>query len=216
MVCDVCRLVDSFDPDVTDEQNLLVTCTQCKIKVHEKCYGITKLADPWMCSFCESGEKENEKKCALCFKAGGALKKTTKSAWVHIICSLFTPKVLILDNEEMQPICLDAIRRNSFELLCYICEEIGACVKCSTKSCKKRFHVTCAQEKRLLVEQTTNEGESIDFNGYCEEHVSGQKCFKIISKNVNHVMNARRRQSFLDNANKKNADWIFDEVSKMV
>ena len=76
IVCFVCG-----DGDYEDD-NLIVYCSKCNIKVHQKCYGIMIIPEEdWECHLCKAFNMDNEKKenmeCILCPNKGGAMKPCT-------------------------------------------------------------------------------------------------------------------------------------------
>eukprot|EP00116_Pleurobrachia_bachei_P004757 sb/3465019/ len=82
----------------------------------------------------------------------------------------------------MEPIRISEVPCERFQKSCYICEDRGdsmnaknkgACISCHYPSCRRSFHVTCAQGSRLLCEQETGP-ERNDYFGYCESHISQQ------------------------------------------
>lgn len=79
--CSICS-----DPE-TDE-NRIVECKKCNVKVHLACYGVIEFSGNSTCSPCDS--KKVDPIFALCIHKGGAIKKTVCSKWVHVICALFT------------------------------------------------------------------------------------------------------------------------------
>ena len=42
--------------------------------------------------------------CALCPVQGGAMKQTPEGTWVHIVCAMYVPEVLFLDDVAMEPV----------------------------------------------------------------------------------------------------------------
>ncbi|WVZ73483.1 hypothetical protein U9M48_021783 [Paspalum notatum var. saurae] len=79
--CDVCCLGES-----SMESNRIVSCSSCKVSVHQKCYGLHAVPDgQWLCVRCtyleSTGRSSNEDAggtksmpCILCPKEKGALK----------------------------------------------------------------------------------------------------------------------------------------------
>lgn len=170
----VCKNLVTFDSNKTDDENVIVSCLKCRIKVHQKCYGVEAKEKMWLCSFCRSGTllKSLRRKCELCTQIVGPLKATTNKRFVHVICALFHPGCAFSDKIAMEPISISRVPTSVFKMKCYYCIErkkaiaSGATVKCSTKQCKKCIHVTCAQLKKCLREED-NAG-MINFKLYCE------------------------------------------------
>jgi len=143
--CDVCCLGES-----SMDFNRIVNCSNCKVSVHQKCYGLRLVPDgQWLCAWCtylesnkDSGSTQSTP-CVLCPKEKGALKpvkvEPTRNAdvshlkFVHLFCSLWAPEVLVEDMESMEPVTnLDSVQENRMKLTCSICKvKHGACVRCS-------------------------------------------------------------------------------------
>ena len=165
--------------------NQLVYCdgTGCTVAVHQACYGIINVPDgSWFCKRCESQERQVRLKCELCPSKDGALKRTDNNGWAHIVCALYIPEVSFGNNTTMEPIKISDVPYERFQKSCYICEDKGdsmsakgkgACISCHYPSCRRSFHVTCAQGSRLLCEEETG-SERLDYFGYCEHHISQQ------------------------------------------
>lgn len=82
MVCDVCDKVFAADMNTTNDENSIVECVQCKVRVHQFCYGVENCSTSWLCNFCEENSSTQQtKKCVLCPNTEGALKKTTCKNW---------------------------------------------------------------------------------------------------------------------------------------
>ena len=165
--------------------NQLVYCdgNGCTVAVHQACYGIISVPEgSWFCKRCESQERQVRLKCELCPSKDGALKRTDNSGWAHIVCALYIPEVKFGNNSTMEPIRIAEVPYERFQKSCYICEDKGdsmnakgkgACISCHYPSCRRSFHVTCAQSSRLLCEEETG-SERLDYFGYCEYHISQQ------------------------------------------
>jgi len=166
--------------------NALVYCdgAGCTVAVHQACYGIINVPDgSWFCKRCESQERQVRLKCELCPSKDGALKRTDNSGWAHIVCALYIPEVKFGNNTTMEPIRISEVPYERYQKSCYICEDKGdsmnakgkgACISCHYPSCRRSFHVTCAQSTRLLCEQETG-SERLDYFGYCEHHINLQQ-----------------------------------------
>ncbi|KAL6296703.1 hypothetical protein ACE6H2_004845 [Prunus campanulata] len=64
-----------------DEINNLLTCSQCSIKVHQACYGVSKLPKGhWCCRPCRTSSKDIV--CVLCGYGGGAMTQALRSRTV--------------------------------------------------------------------------------------------------------------------------------------
>lgn len=214
MVCDVCEKVFLVDPNSTSDENNVLQCIQCNIKVHQLCYGVEIFSSSWLCDFCKINENTQEKKCELCPITGGVLKATTSEKWVHVICALFTPNVVIKDITTMSPIDLSNISKRCFKLSCYICEEkgkneLGACVKCFVTKCKRYLHVSCGQNALTLQEKMSNKGNLL-FIVYCEDHVN-RKSPPIPIKSIETVLRGRKKVNDIVKAKVTNTAWIIHQ-----
>lgn len=162
MVCNICRNIELYDPDATNEDNVILKCTKCNLKVHERCYGGNekfRRKKSWLCNFCSSKDKEQStiRKCQLCPEPNGALKATVCKQWVHLICALFNSSCEFVDEINLQPININKVSMKSFITTCSICakfgKKIGATVLCAFDKCRIQMHVSRAQNKNRLREQ---------------------------------------------------------------
>lgn len=204
MVCDVCENVFLLDLNTTSNENSIVTCSKCNVKVHQLCYGVAEYAAEWLCDICK---KSDEKACVLC-------PNTTGTDWVHVICGLFTPGVVVKNpTTNMQPMDLTNVAKKSYGLQCYICEKNGlyrppgACVTCSAHKCKRNLHVTCGQRAGILKERKSAKGNLI-FIAYCEEHLPREANMRISFSSVATVLNDRQKVNDKQKAKTANAKWI--------
>ncbi|PWZ22149.1 PHD finger protein rhinocero [Zea mays] len=169
--CDVCCLGES-----SMESNRIVNCSNCKVSVHQKCYGLHAVPDgQWLCAWCtylestgwslkEDAGNTQSMPCALCPKEKGALKpvkvESTRNEgighqkFVHLYCSLWAPEVFVEDMESMEPVLsLENVQENRMKLTCSICKiKHGACVRCSHGTCRTPFHPICARESKHQME----------------------------------------------------------------
>uniref|UniRef100_A0A1I7XU07 PHD-type domain-containing protein n=1 Tax=Heterorhabditis bacteriophora TaxID=37862 RepID=A0A1I7XU07_HETBA len=186
--------------------NPLIYCDGpgCEVAVHQGCYGIQEVPEgEWFCAKCHispsysNGDNHNHNgtnglnnghgaRCELCPFGFGALKRTEKHGWAHVICALYIPEVRFGDVHSMDPVILSdvPVERTvciigfSFEKPCYICASggdsgaaaIGACMSCNKPGCKRGFHVTCAQQRGLLCEEGGG-SKNVKYCGYCEHHL---------------------------------------------
>ncbi|PAV91804.1 hypothetical protein WR25_18964 [Diploscapter pachys] len=174
--------------------NPLIYCDgpDCEVAVHHGCYGIQEVPEgEWLCakctasSSCTNGAQTNGEpngkipvRCELCPSSYGALKRTEKHGWAHVICALYIPEVRFGDVHSMDPVILADVPADRFEKICYICAaegnneaaNIGACMSCNKTGCKRGFHVTCAQQRGLLCEEG-GINRNVKYCGYCEHHV---------------------------------------------
>ncbi|XP_012680815.2 lysine-specific demethylase 4B [Clupea harengus] len=132
-----------------DGTSLLLSCSSCSLQVHASCYGVhpEMQKEGWMCSRCTAVAWTAA--CCLCNLRGGALKMTTDSRWVHVICAIAVPEARFVNATEREPVDVTAIPDTRKGLICVYCHKpsrqpCGACVQCSHESCSTSFHVTCA------------------------------------------------------------------------
>lgn len=168
--------------------NPLIYCDgeNCEVAVHQGCYGIQEVPDgEWFCAKCTNATlmmpgsiNEATYCCQLCPFDYGALKKTDqKDGWAHVICALYIPEVRFGNVHSMEPVILSDVPVDKFQKTCYICNEErpndakkGACMSCNKSTCKRSFHVTCAQRKGLLCEEGAI-SRNVKYCGYCENHL---------------------------------------------
>eukprot|EP01105_Mastigella_eilhardi_P009346 TRINITY_DN2211_c1_g1_i3.p1 TRINITY_DN2211_c1_g1~~TRINITY_DN2211_c1_g1_i3.p1 ORF type:complete len:1407 (-),score=455.89 TRINITY_DN2211_c1_g1_i3:68-3724(-) len=161
VVCSVC-----FD-GVSDDTNQIVFCDGCGIAVHQDCYSIRCIPQgPWKCQRCQAPNK-HAVTCALCFRGGGALMRTTDHRWVHVHCAIWTDETIV-DTEpgslRIEEIDISKVRRSTLSQVCTLCGKAGVCTKCSQRGCKTRMHLSCAQEHHLQINGAPH------FTLYCATH----------------------------------------------
>ncbi|XP_010869557.2 lysine-specific demethylase 4B isoform X2 [Esox lucius] len=140
-----------------DGTSLLVSCCCCSLQVHASCYGVrpdTTKGKPWKCSRCSAVAWTAD--CCLCNLRGGALKMTTDSRWVHVICAIAVAEARFVNAIEREPVDVSAIPESRKSLKCVYCYKNskqmgGACIQCSHDSCSTSFHVTCAHIAGVLM-----------------------------------------------------------------
>ncbi|KAJ3389810.1 putative PHD type zinc finger protein with BAH domain-containing protein [Lobulomyces angularis] len=186
--CAVCNALFSV------AENLLVECSQCLLKVHQKCYGIASsfLSDKGQfdCDKCVN-EKNREVsiiyECVLCTRVfpdrHQALKRTIGSNWCHVQCAVFIPGVIFGDFENFNSVeNLGCVPKENYST-CQICDipNKGATIKCYEKNCSRYCHITCGQEKLwefVILEKNVKKKNLMKNNirnnifgvGYCFEH----------------------------------------------
>ncbi len=138
-----------------------------------------------------------QKFCQLCPAKDGAVKRTDTSKWAHVVCALFIPEISFGNNRTMEPIITKDIHADRLNRKCSICELINpdpttdtpvtlqstditkftyttghVYVNCNRPGCKEWFHVTCAQSKGLLCEDTSVSQHNVTYCIYCRSHYS--------------------------------------------
>ncbi|KAL7387000.1 hypothetical protein ABVT39_016858 [Epinephelus coioides] len=141
-----------------DGTSRLVSCTQCCVRVHTSCYGVSgdeAELDDWLCARCEADAITED--CCLCSLRGGALQRANNDKWVHVLCAITVLEARFVNVTERGPIDLSAIPLPRFKLKCAYCrkrmkrEVKGCCVQCSHGRCSTAFHPTCAQAAGILM-----------------------------------------------------------------
>lgn len=156
--CHVCDLEEE-----AEGYNELLVCDNphCRVMVHQNCYGVArppKSDEVWLCDPCRLGVSPI---CELCPVLGGALKPTDTGRWCHLTCALWMPGTDVQSDETGLAGPISGINRVDPErrpLKCSICMNPGnlhgACIQCNGDwNCYKSFHVLCARNAGLLMEQ---------------------------------------------------------------
>ncbi|KAM3876541.1 lysine-specific demethylase 4A [Diretmus argenteus] len=140
-----------------DGTSLLISCSQCSVRVHTSCYGVdpATVTKEWKCARCKaSAMTEN---CCLCLLRGGALQKANNNKWVHVMCAVAVLEARFVNIKERSPVDLSGIPLQRFKLKCYYCKKrmkkaSGCCVQCSHGRCPTAYHPTCAQAAGVLMQ----------------------------------------------------------------
>jgi hypothetical protein len=176
--CDVCTSRES------SRGNKILTCSSCKLNVHQECYGVSRVPQgAWFCQPCTELQRQSQSlrspgivpqanmlwaQCALCCRGGGALKRSTDGRWVHVFCAQWMPEtstegVLIQGMESVNP--------ERFALLCSICQrQEGACLTCNFGHCHGAFHPPCARDSGLYMTVRISTGGRLQYRAYCDRH----------------------------------------------
>ncbi|RNA14233.1 AF-10 isoform X3 [Brachionus plicatilis] len=189
--------------DTGYSNNLLVYCdgVDCKVAVHQCCYGILNVPDDsWYCGSCKHKielasnalkskcwhggrhlhDQFKKLTCELCPCRDGALKRTQCNKWAHVVCALYIPEISFGNVKTMEPIILKDIKCQRFDKKCSLCLNTdnscsqGVYVNCGYKDgCQEWFHVTCAQRKGLLCEESNSSYKNnLNYSIYCSEHLN--------------------------------------------
>ncbi|XP_077573621.1 lysine-specific demethylase 4A isoform X2 [Stigmatopora nigra] len=140
-----------------DGTSLLVSCSQCAVRVHASCYGVDPAAvsKDWKCARCKANAlMEN---CCLCCLRGGALQRANNNKWVHVLCAVAVLEARFVNVADRRPVDLSGIPLQRFKLKCYYCKKrmkkaSGCCVQCSHGRCPTAYHPTCAQAAGVLMQ----------------------------------------------------------------
>lgn len=114
------------------------------------------------------------RRCVLCRRAGGLMKRSACNQWTHPLCVMFTPELTVDANMRANNLAaVDAYRQ---DLKCTFCRSRGAaCVQCHYGDCCAAFHPYCAYEGRLQMIVREAKGpasieSSIHYEIYCRKH----------------------------------------------
>ncbi|XP_061894365.1 lysine-specific demethylase 4A isoform X3 [Entelurus aequoreus] len=140
-----------------DGTSLLVSCSQCSVRVHTSCYGVdpARVSKEWKCARCKANAMVEN--CCLCCLRGGALQKANNNKWVHVLCAVAVLEARFVNIKERTPVDLSGIPLQRFKLKCYYCKKrmkkaSGCCVQCSHGRCPTAYHPTCAQAAGVLMQ----------------------------------------------------------------
>uniref|UniRef100_A0A8C6SYF1 [histone H3]-trimethyl-L-lysine(9) demethylase n=1 Tax=Neogobius melanostomus TaxID=47308 RepID=A0A8C6SYF1_9GOBI len=140
-----------------DGSSLLISCSQCSVRVHASCYGVdpTSVNSDWKCARCQANALTEN--CCLCSLRGGALQKANNNKWVHVLCAVAVLEARFVNITDRSPVDLSGIPLQRFKLKCYYCKKrmkkvSGCCVQCSHGRCPTAYHPTCAQAAGVLMQ----------------------------------------------------------------
>uniref|UniRef100_A0A8C5F6B9 [histone H3]-trimethyl-L-lysine(9) demethylase n=1 Tax=Gadus morhua TaxID=8049 RepID=A0A8C5F6B9_GADMO len=140
-----------------DGTSLLISCSQCSVRVHTSCYGVdpANVSKDWKCARCRANAMTEN--CCLCSLRGGALQKANNNKWVHVLCAVAVLEARFVNITERSPVDLSGIPLQRFKLKCYYCKKrmkkaSGCCVQCSHGRCPTAYHPTCAQAAGVLMQ----------------------------------------------------------------
>ncbi|XP_056131703.1 lysine-specific demethylase 4A isoform X2 [Lampris incognitus] len=140
-----------------DGTSLLISCSQCSVRVHTSCYGVApaSVTKEWKCARCKANAMTES--CCLCSLRGGALQKANNNKWVHVMCAVAVLEARFVNITERSPVDLSGIPLQRFKLKCYYCKKRmkktpGCCVQCSHGRCPTAYHPTCAQAAGVLMQ----------------------------------------------------------------
>ncbi|XP_035278436.1 lysine-specific demethylase 4A [Anguilla anguilla] len=140
-----------------DGSSQLISCSQCSVRVHTSCYGVSPegVSQDWKCARCEANAMTED--CCLCSLRGGALHRANNDKWVHVLCAVAVLEARFVNLADRSPVDLSGIPLQRFKLKCFYCKKrvrkvAGCCVQCSHGRCPTSFHATCAQAAGVLMQ----------------------------------------------------------------
>uniref|UniRef100_A0A669CW17 [histone H3]-trimethyl-L-lysine(9) demethylase n=1 Tax=Oreochromis niloticus TaxID=8128 RepID=A0A669CW17_ORENI len=112
-----------------DGTSLLISCSQCSVRVHACQYTHVRLHTHILFT----------------------------SEWVHVLCAVAVLEARFVNITERSPVDLSGIPLQRFKLKCYYCKKrmkkaSGCCVQCSHGRCPTAYHPTCAQAAGVLMQ----------------------------------------------------------------
>uniref|UniRef100_A0AAR2JL12 [histone H3]-trimethyl-L-lysine(9) demethylase n=1 Tax=Pygocentrus nattereri TaxID=42514 RepID=A0AAR2JL12_PYGNA len=138
-----------------DGTSLLISCSQCCVRVHSSEYHSCLLKH---CLYLLDAmnaliSSRHPKKpisgwvCGFCFES---------FRWVHVLCAVAVLEARFVNIAERSPVDLSGIPLQRFKLKCYYCKRrmkkpSGCCVQCSHGRCPTSYHPTCAQAAGVLM-----------------------------------------------------------------
>uniref|UniRef100_A0A673CKV9 [histone H3]-trimethyl-L-lysine(9) demethylase n=1 Tax=Sphaeramia orbicularis TaxID=375764 RepID=A0A673CKV9_9TELE len=139
-----------------DGTSLLISCSQCSVRVHTSQYTLTHTHTHTHTHFYMTGFMLIYN-CCLCSLRGGALQKANNNKWVHVLCAVAVLEACFVNITERSPVDLSGIPLQRFKLKCYYCKKrmkkaSGCCVQCSHGRCPTAYHPTCAQAAGVLMQ----------------------------------------------------------------
>lgn len=158
----------------------------CDTRIHEECFGVVlreRDGGPWRCPSCLLGR---QLMCAVCMQFGGALKPVAMSAvaanhvgtgvddqkWVHTLCALAIPELVMRDVPSMEPVDgFEEIENGRFRYLCGICRKRGgASIICDHEGCNVGMHPLCAGNAGYMIGTEAN-----PLAVFCEKHLPASR-----------------------------------------
>uniref|UniRef100_A0A8C4GY29 [histone H3]-trimethyl-L-lysine(9) demethylase n=1 Tax=Dicentrarchus labrax TaxID=13489 RepID=A0A8C4GY29_DICLA len=144
-----------------DGTSLLISCSQCSVRVHTSCYGVdpASVSKEWKCARCKANAMTEVSEISPvdllyllpCCLIGAFL------GWVHVLCAVAVLEARFVNITERSPVDLSGIPLQRFKLKCYYCKKrmkkaSGCCVQCSHGRCPTAYHPTCAQAAGVLMQ----------------------------------------------------------------
>uniref|UniRef100_A0A7N6AFQ6 [histone H3]-trimethyl-L-lysine(9) demethylase n=1 Tax=Anabas testudineus TaxID=64144 RepID=A0A7N6AFQ6_ANATE len=142
-----------------DGTSLLISCSQCSVRVHTSCYGVASVSKEWKCARCKANAMTEVSKhmTDCCLIRLTAVSMCVFCRWVHVLCAVAVLEARFVNITERSPVDLSGIPLQRFKLKCYYCKKrmkkaSGCCVQCSHGRCPTAYHPTCAQAAGVLMQ----------------------------------------------------------------
>uniref|UniRef100_A0A3B5AM62 [histone H3]-trimethyl-L-lysine(9) demethylase n=1 Tax=Stegastes partitus TaxID=144197 RepID=A0A3B5AM62_9TELE len=140
-----------------DGTSLLISCSQCSVRVHTTCYGVdpASVSKEWKCARCKANAMTEV--IATVSLVNSAVCFCVCCRWVHVLCAVAVLEARFVSITERSPVDLSGIPLQRFKLKCYYCKKrmkkaSGCCVQCSHGRCPTAYHPTCAQAAGVLMQ----------------------------------------------------------------
>uniref|UniRef100_A0A8D3D3P4 [histone H3]-trimethyl-L-lysine(9) demethylase n=1 Tax=Scophthalmus maximus TaxID=52904 RepID=A0A8D3D3P4_SCOMX len=132
-----------------DGTSLLISCSQCSVRVHTSCYGVdpASVSKDWKCARCKANAMTEVSEHTV----------YSLDMWVHVLCAVAVLEARFVNITDRSPVDLSGIPLQRFKLKCYYCKKrmkkaSGCCVQCSHGRCPTAYHPTCAQAAGVLMQ----------------------------------------------------------------
>lgn len=99
--------------------------------------------------------------CCLCPMRGGALKRTSDSQWVHVLCALLVG-ARFKDPVNKEPINVLGVHIPTGVQCCYCGQSTGTFLKCHDKQCNALFHLTCTLLTGASIAKSTTQRNRLE------------------------------------------------------
>ncbi|XP_046683412.1 lysine-specific demethylase 4A-like isoform X2 [Homalodisca vitripennis] len=165
----------------------LVVCASCSVCVHTTCYPSPPPLADWLCDKCQANQCYA--RCCLCPIRGGALRRTTDSRWVHIVCALFMPDAKFLNHGKTSTSEMIELPQFATYNLCALCQREQVYLRCCDTACGAWYHVPCAVYRGAKIRINNNAGSRFLLN--CQGHNSNHRHDKMCGAQVGQWVWAR-------------------------
>ena len=176
--------------------NQIVLCDgqDCDVPVHQQCYGVTAVPPgdaKWFCERCKDGISVAKTDTMCCPSTKDpctmAVKRTTVNLkYIHCVCAYWNEDI---DVSLDKPVKVDkTVVMTGYP--CDLCrKKKGIVVNCQYEGCQKRFHVTCAIQKDIIIPESFDIAR--DTHVFCDPHK--KKYNREVTKGKDPVIQSRKR-----------------------